>query len=131
MRFACKNELHRARRIVHQAFQSFLVAEQKCAPLVSRESSRETDGQNFRIKNTINPANRLRRLAQSFAALSLAVANKIDEAAFKLLMRLPQLRIRNVDDAAPKIRFSQVLLPIAEMLAIKPRKLRCHPRFGM
>ena len=44
MRFACENKLHRARRIVHQSFQSFLVAEQKCAALVSRKPPRETDG---------------------------------------------------------------------------------------
>ena len=44
MRFACENELHRARGVIHQAFKSFLVAEQKCAALVSREPPRETDG---------------------------------------------------------------------------------------
>src|SRR5215208_4536469 len=46
-------------------------------------------------------------------------------------MRLPQLRVGNIDDAAPKIRFSQVLLPVAEMLAIKCRKLRRHPCLGV
>ena len=46
-------------------------------------------------------------------------------------MRLPQLRVRNVDDAPPKVRFGEVLLPIAEMLAIKCRKLGCHPGLGM
>src|SRR3954453_8460173 len=127
MRFACENELHRPRCIVRQSLQSFLVAEQKCAALISREPSRETDRQNFRIKDTINSANRLWRFTQSFAALSLTNANKNNEAAFKLLMRLPQLRFRYVDNAAPKIWLSQVLLPIAEMLAIKRRKFGGHP----
>src|SRR5215469_1094786 len=131
MRFAGENELHWARRIVHQASQSFFVAEQKCAALISCEPPRKTDGQNFRIKNAIDFANRLRRFAQSFTALSFAIANKIDEAAFKLLMRLPQLRVGNIDDAAPKFRLSQVLLPLAEMLAIKCRKFGCHPSLGM
>src|SRR5246127_5529984 len=79
MRFAGKNELHWARCIVHQAFQSFFVGEQKCAALISYEPPRKTDGQNFRIKNAIDFANRLRRFAQSFTALSFAIANKIDE----------------------------------------------------
>ena len=57
MRLACKDKLHRPRRIVQQSLQSFLVAKQECAALVSRESARETDGQNFRIKNAINSAN--------------------------------------------------------------------------
>src|SRR6185369_13186288 len=57
MRFACENKLHRARRIVHQSFQSFLVAEQKCAAFVSGEPSRKSDGQNFWIKNAVDSAN--------------------------------------------------------------------------
>src|SRR4029453_16409293 len=77
MRFACKDELHRARRIVDQAFQSFFVAKKKCPAFVSRQPPRETDGQNFRVKNAINSANGLRRFAQSFTALSFAVAYKI------------------------------------------------------
>src|SRR5689334_1005402 len=80
MCFASENELHRAGGIVRQSFQSFLVAEQKCAAFVSREPSCKADGQNFRIKNTVDAANRLRRFTQSFAALSFAVANKIDKA---------------------------------------------------
>ena len=57
MRFACKDELYWARRIVHQTFESFLIAKQKCATLVGREPPRETDGQNFGIKNAIDSAN--------------------------------------------------------------------------
>src|SRR5262249_17725932 len=44
-------------------------------------------------------------------------------------MGIPQLCVGNVDDAAPKIRLSQMLLPIAEMLAIKRSEFWCHPRF--
>src|SRR5215510_12917036 len=51
MRFPCENDLHRTSWIVHQAFQSFLVAEQKCAAFVSGEPPRETDSQNFWIEN--------------------------------------------------------------------------------
>src|SRR5574338_1557293 len=91
MRLASENELHRPSGIVHQAFQSFLVAEQKCAALVSGESPRETYSQNFRIENAINSANRLRRFAQSFTPSPFAIANKIDESAFEFLMRVPQL----------------------------------------
>ena len=43
MRFTGENELDRAGRIVEQAFQSFLVAEQKRAAFIGRESARETD----------------------------------------------------------------------------------------
>src|ERR1043166_9802209 len=43
MRFPSKNELHRAGRIVDQAFQSFLIAEQKCAALISSEPPRKTN----------------------------------------------------------------------------------------
>ena len=46
-------------------------------------------------------------------------------------MCLPELRIGNINDAAPKFRFGQVFLPGAEMLAVKRRKLRCHPGLGM
>src|SRR5262249_51996427 len=68
---------------------------------------------------------------QSLAALSLPVANKIDKTAFELLMRLPKLRIVNINHAAPKLRFGEMLLPIAEMLAVKRRKLRRHPGLRM
>ena len=46
-------------------------------------------------------------------------------------MRVPKLRVGNIDDAAPKIGLGQMLLPIAEMLAIERRKLRRHPGFCM
>src|SRR4029077_1903208 len=131
MRFACEDELDGTHGIVQQSLQSFLVAEQKRAALVAGESAREAHRQNFRVKDAIDFANRFRRFTQSLAASPLAVANKIDEAAFELLMRLPKLRVGNVDDAAPKIRFSQVLLPIPEMLAIKRRKFGSHPSLGV
>src|SRR5438874_11484294 len=63
--------------------------------------------------------------------MSFAVTQKSNEAVLGLLRRLPPLGVRSVDYAAPKIRFSQVLLPIAEMLAIKCSKFRRHPRFRM
>src|SRR5205814_6185713 len=91
MRFACEDELHWARGIVHQSLQSLLVAEQKCGALVSGEAARKTDRQNFRVKNAIDVANGLRGLAQSFTALSFAIADKVDQAAFELLMCLPKL----------------------------------------
>src|SRR6516165_6158646 len=56
MRFASENELHRTCGIVRQAFQSFLVTEQQRPPLISGEPAGETDGQNFRIKNTVYSA---------------------------------------------------------------------------
>src|SRR5215467_4791514 len=57
MRFPCENELHRTSWIIHQAFQSLLVAEQKCAAFVGGEPPRETNGQNFWIENAIDSAN--------------------------------------------------------------------------
>ena len=57
MRFAGENELHWACRIIRQSLQSFLVAEQKRAALISGETARKTDGQNFRIKDAIYSAN--------------------------------------------------------------------------
>src|SRR5207245_5139104 len=44
-------------------------------------------------------------------------------------MRLPQLRIGDIDHAAPEFWFGQMFLPYAEMLAIKRRELGCHPGF--
>src|ERR1700746_2599571 len=46
-------------------------------------------------------------------------------------MRLPELGVRNVNDAAPKLRFGEVFLPNTEMLAVKRCKLRRHPSLGM
>ena len=46
-------------------------------------------------------------------------------------MRLPKLRIGNVDDATPEIRLSELLFPIAEVLVIERGKLRRHPGFGV
>ena len=131
MRFACEDELHRARGIVHQSLQSFLVAEQKCGALVSGEAARKTDRQNFRVKNAIDVANGLRGLAQSFTALSLPIANKVNQAAFELLMCLPKLRVVNINDAAPEFRFCEVFLPVPEVPAIERRKFGRHPRLGM
>src|SRR5436190_23795898 len=56
MCFARENELHRPRGIIHQSFQSLLVAEQERAAFVSGESAREADGQNFRVKDSIDSA---------------------------------------------------------------------------
>ena len=103
MRFACENELHGSRRVIEQSFQPFLVAEQERGPFVSRETARETDSQNFRVKNPICPANGFRRFPQALATPSLPFADKLDETQFEFLMRLPKLRIRNIDNAAPEI----------------------------
>ena len=46
-------------------------------------------------------------------------------------MRLPKLRIWNVDDTAPKLRLGHMFFPWAEMLAVKRLKLRRHPGFGV
>src|SRR5206468_5226623 len=91
MRFACENELYWPRSIIHQSLQSLLVTEQKRAALVSGETARKPDGQCFRVKNPIHLANRLGGFAHSLATLSLPVADKIDQAAFKFLMCLPKL----------------------------------------
>src|SRR6266481_5875890 len=131
MRFASENELHRACGIIHQSLQSFFVTEQKRAPLVSGEAARKTDRQNFRVKNAIDVANGLRGFAQSLTALSLPIADKVNQAAFELLMCLPKLRVVNINDAAPKFGFGQVFLPVAEVFAVKRRKFRRHPGLGM
>ena len=44
MCFAREDELHRARGIIHQSLQSFLVTEQKRAAFVSDETARKPDG---------------------------------------------------------------------------------------
>src|ERR1700741_4812564 len=46
-------------------------------------------------------------------------------------MRFPKLRVRNINDTAPKLRFGEVFLPSTEMFAVKRRKLRRHPSLGM
>src|SRR6187399_1042877 len=110
--FTCENELHRARGVTHQSFQSFLIAEQQRASLISGKASRKTDCQDFRVQNTIDVADGFGRLAQSLAALLLPLTNKVDQAALKLLMGLPKLRIWNVNNATPELRLGEVLLPI-------------------
>src|SRR6266496_3117711 len=50
MRFAGENELHWPRSIIHQSLQSLLVTEQKRAALVSGETARKSDGQNFLVE---------------------------------------------------------------------------------
>src|SRR5712691_310398 len=127
MRFACENELHRPRGVVEQSVQPFLVAEQERAAFVSRKATRKADSQNFWIENAIDFANGLRRFAHALAAPSHPFAYKLNETQFKFLVRLPELCIRNIDDAAPKLRLSQMFFPCAEMLAIKRGELRRHP----
>ena len=131
MRFACEDELHRPRGVVEQSLQPFLVAEQERAAFVSRETACKADSQNFRIENAIDFANGLRRFAHALAASSHPFAYKLNETQFKFLMRLPELCIRNIDDAAPKLGLSQMFLPCAEMLLIKRRKFRRHPGLGV
>src|SRR5438270_12598163 len=63
--------------------------------------------------------------------MSLPIPDEIYQAAFELLMCLPKLRVVNIDDAAPKLGFGQVFLPVAEMLLVKVRKLRSHPRLSV
>ncbi len=46
-------------------------------------------------------------------------------------MRLPKLRIGNVDHATPEIRLGEMFFPIAQVLAIERGKLRRHPGFGV
>ncbi len=67
MRFAGENELHRPGGIVQQFVQAIFVAEKKRAAFVGRETSRKTDGENFRIENAIGRANGFRRFADALA----------------------------------------------------------------
>src|SRR5882724_4997501 len=127
MRFACENELHGSRRVVEQSLQSFLVAEQEGTAFVSRETACKADGQNFRIKNSIDLADALERFPHALATPSLPFAYKLNKTHFKFLVRLPELCIRNIDDTAPKLRFNQMFFPRAEMPLIKRRELRRHP----
>ena len=91
----------------------------------------KSDRQNFRIENAIDVANRFRRFAHALAAHAHTFAHELDQAQLQFLMRLPKLRVGNVDDAAPEIRLGEMFFPIAEMLAIERGKLRRHPGFGV
>ena len=129
MRFACENELHRPRRIVQQSLQSFLVAEQKRAALVSREPPRKTDGQNFRIENAIDSANGLRAIRPMRSRRCRTRSRtKSTRRQFEFLMRVPEIRVGNIDDPAPKIGFGQMFLPIAEILVDKARQIPAPSR---
>src|SRR5439155_25157101 len=57
--------------------------------------------------------------------------DEFNQAALELLVCFPKLRVVNINHAAPKFRFSQVFLPIAEVLLVKRRILWRHPRLGM
>src|SRR5207248_3513973 len=57
MRFAGENKLHRSRSIVEQSLQALFITKQERAAFVSREPSRKTDRQNFRIENLTDTAN--------------------------------------------------------------------------
>ena len=46
-------------------------------------------------------------------------------------MCLPKVRVGNVADAAPEIWLSEMLFPIAEVLAVELGKLRRHPGLGV
>src|SRR4029450_7878926 len=59
------------------------------------------------------------------------IADKVNQAEFECLMCLPKLCVVNINYAAPKFRFGQMLLPVAKMLAIECRKLWRRPGFGM
>ena len=63
--------------------------------------------------------------------MSFPIADKVNQAEFELLMRIPKFRVVNINDAAPKFRFGKMFLPVAEVLAIKRCELRRHPGFGM
>ena len=129
MRFARENELHRPCRIVEQSLESFLVAEQERAAFISRETPGKPNRQNFRIEDTIHFANCLGRFAEPLPPQPHPFSHKFDKTELKFLMRLPKLRIRDVDDTAPKFRFGQMFFPCAKMLAVKRRKLWRHPGF--
>ena len=94
MRFAGENELDRARRVVEQTLEPFLVAKQKRAAFVGREPARKTDRQNFRIENPIHVADRFRRFAEALAPSADAFADKLDQTQFQFLVRLPRVARR-------------------------------------
>ena len=131
MRFAGEDELHRPRLVVEQTLQAFLIAEEQRAAFVGREAARESDRQNFRIENAIDAADRFRRFAGAFARHADALPHKLDQAQFQFLVRLPKLRVGNIDHAAPEIRVGQMLLPIAQILLVERGELRRHPGLGV
>ena len=60
--------------------QAILVGEQERAAFVGGETSRETDGENFRIENAISRANGLGRFADAFALRFDPFADELDQA---------------------------------------------------
>src|SRR5205085_10793947 len=124
MRFAGEDELNRPRLVIQQTLEPFLIAEQKRATFVSRESSRETDRENFRIENPVHTPDRFRRFARAFARSADPIADEFNQAQLQLLMRLPQLSARDVGYSPPEIGVGQMFLPIAEILFVERGKLR-------
>src|SRR3981081_4872501 len=46
-------------------------------------------------------------------------------------MRVPQLRVGDVNDASPKILVGNMFFPVTEMFLVERGELRRHPGFGM
>src|SRR5580700_5962636 len=89
MRLTGEDKLHWPRRVVEQFLQPLFVAKQERAAFVSGETSRKANGQDFRVENTIDVANRFRRVADPFAPRAHAFAHKFDQTQLKLLVGLP------------------------------------------
>ena len=134
MRLAGEDELHRALRVFEQLLQTLRIGEEQGRTLVSRETPREADRQNFGIEQPRNVANVFGTLAEAGALPPHTIADKVDQPRLEPLMGAPDFLVRNVDDAAPEILVTAVgemFLPFGQISVVESRKVRCHPGLGV
>ncbi len=119
VRFAREDDLHRAFRVIDDAFEPFHVAENKRGAFIRREPPREADNQRVGVQHALELRHLERAFAEAQVMLAQMAARILDEGVFAFYVCMPQCFVGNLRDRLPERGFIDMVLPIRAQVALK------------
>src|SRR5262249_23363927 len=118
MRFAGKNKLDGALRVVDHRCEAFDVGENQIGALVCGEAARKADRERVGAEYVAETNALFRRFTAAFGLFHCATAYKFEQSSFEVEMRLPKFAIVNVVDTLPDFCFGAMLLPTGPEMTV-------------